>query len=230
MLRTCWKIVLLSIIASICGRAGAESRYDEWDEDYMVQALLGAVQFESLRFDDNGGTTPVEVDLSLMPQFGGAWMTMPQPNRRFQYGLECSFLLGFVVDKVNYATAGSGGLRVSISTSLWMFDLAGGPYASFNLTDSLRIYGGAGPLITYADYEADRTETSSGTEVDYTNSESIFGVGVYGRGGVELQVHERGYLGVGVRGTWSKADFSEVGGSSEIDSVALFVTYTAGLY
>ena len=132
------------------------STYDYWDHNYIVQPLLGAVQFEDLKFDVGDGETPTEVDVSLLPQLGAAWGTLPKGDR-FQYGLECSFLLGFRFDSLNYLYAGGGGLYASISTSMWMFDLAGGPYANLFLdkNKNVRIYAAAGPLMTYADYRSD---------------------------------------------------------------------------
>lgn len=208
---------------------GQYSNYDTWDEDYTVQALLGAVKYRDLEFDNTDGSAdPIRTDLSNIPQLGGAWGTLPKGDR-FQYGLECSFLLGFRFDEINYASAGGSGLKISISTSMWMFDLAGGPYASLRLTDNVRLYGGAGPLMIFADYDAEREETGGTADGTYDNSESAFGIGAYARTGIEFRVHERGMLGLGVRGSWTNIDFSDVGGSSDISGLAGFVTYTAGL-
>lgn len=204
-------------------------KYDTWDEPYTVSGLLGAVQYENLKFtqDDAAPGEDSEVDVSLLPQLGGAWTTLPR-GEAFQYGLEATFLLGFRFDKINYAYLGGGGAVISLSTSMWMFDLAGGAYASLFLDPGqrFRLYVGGGPLMMYANYR---------TEADYSDatpteneSESVFGLGVYARGGFEFRVREKGMLGLGVRGNWAKADFSEVGGSSEVDGVAVFASYTAG--
>ena len=204
------------------------STYDDWEHNYTVQALLGAVQFENLIFDDASGSgDSVEVDLSLIPQLGAAWGTRPKEGR-FQYGLENSFLLGFMLDHVNAVSSG-GGLYVNISTSMWMFDFAGGPYVNLFLdkNEKVRLYGGAGPLMTYVDYRSERTE--SGTEEGvYNTNESVFGLGVYARAGFEFRLYEQGMLGLGARGTWSNVDFSEVGGSSELVGIAGFISFTAG--
>ena len=76
-----------------------EATYDTWNHNYIVQALLGAVQYENLKLDVNGGEA--EVDLSIIPQLGAGWGTVPKGDR-FQYGLECSFLLGFMVDDISF--------------------------------------------------------------------------------------------------------------------------------
>lgn len=223
------KIILAGFAALLLSTStwAQEHKYDTWEENYTVQALLGAVKYEDLKFDNTDGTDPIEVDMSLIPQLGGAWTTMPQ-GEKFQYGLECSFLLGFKFDKVNYLSAGGSGLHVSISTSMWMFDLAGGGYANYWLTDSIRLYGGAGPLMMYSDYRSEREEEGGAEDGTYSDNESAFGIGLYTRTGIEFQVHQHGYLGAGARWNWSSVDFSDVGGTSDLSGIAAFVSYTAG--
>ncbi len=209
------------------------STYDTWDYNYTVQALLGAVQFENLKIDDSsgsGGTT--EIDMSLLPQLGAAWGTVPKGDR-FQYGLETSFLLGFQFDDINFVSAGGHGLYVSISTSMWMFDFSGGPYASLFLdrNRNIRLYAAGGPLMVYADYSSDREETPDGPgdSETYKTHESAFGLGLYARAGFEFRLYEKGMLGLGVRGTWSNVDLTDVGGSSDLTGMAAFISFTAGL-
>ena len=219
-------------VAMLCVNArGQNSKYDTWEENYTVQALLGAIKYKDLEVVDNEGTgDPVSIDVSAIPQLGGAWMTLPK-GERFQYGLECSFLLGFRIDKVNAASIGGSGLYISLSTSMWMFDLAGGGYASLFLdqNEKFRIYAGAGPLMTYVDYQSEREETDTGITESYSTSESAFGLGLYARTGFEFRVHQQGMLGLGVRGTWSNIDLTEISsGSSELVGTAVFATYTAG--
>jgi len=227
--------VILSVLTTLTLSTSAQAQYntyDEWDNPYTVQALLGAVQFENLKFEDESGNgDPAEIDLALIPQFGAAWGTLPKGDR-FQYGLECSFLLGLRFDDINYASVGGSGLHVSISTSMWMFDLAGGGYASLFLDKNhkTRIYIGGGPLMVYADYSSDREETDSGgIEETFENNETAFGIGLYARAGFEFRLYEQGMLGIGARGSWSTIDLTEVGGSSELTGVAAFISFTAGL-
>jgi hypothetical protein len=202
-------------------------KYDVWNENFTVSGLLGAVQYQNLKFTPPDSAEPAEVDLSLIPQVGGAWTTLPR-GERFQYGLEATFLLGFRFDKINYAYLGGGGAYISLSTSMWMFDLAGGPYASLFLTDSekVRIFAGAGPTMSFAMYQTDRTY--SDTSTTESGDESAFGIGLYARAGIEFRIVEKGMLGMSVRSSWSSLDFSEVGGSSTVDGIGLYVNFTAG--
>lgn len=217
---------LIILLAASAAKA-QYSKYDFWNENYTVAGILGAVQFENLKFTPPDSADPVEVDLSLIPQVGGVWTTLPL-GERFQYGLECSFLLGFRFDSVNYAYLGGGGAYISLSTSMWMFDLAGGPYASLYLTKSekVRIYVGGGPTMTFASYRTERDYSNDSP--DETDSESAFGLGLYARAGFEFRVAEKGMLGLGIRGSWASLDFSEVGGSSDVVGTAIYASYTAG--
>jgi len=228
------KKTVLSVLTTLTLSTAAQaqySTYDYWDNNYTVQALLGAVQFENLKIDDDSGKgDPAEIDLALIPQFGAAWGTLPKGDR-FQYGLETSFLLGLRFDDINYISAGGNGLHVSISTSMWMFDLAGGGYASLFLDQNrkVRIYAAGGPLMVYVDYRSEREETDGGTEETFDNNESAFGLGVYARAGFEFRIYEAGMLGIGARGTWSSLDLSSVGGSTDLTGIAAFISFTAGL-
>ncbi len=201
--------------------------YDYWDKNYTAQALLGAVQYENLKFDVADSETSTDIDASLLPQLGAAWGTMPKDNR-FQYGLECSLLLGFRFDELTYLYLGGSGAYARISFSMWTFDLAGGPYASLFLDKhrKVRVYASGGPLLSYADFRSDTDYPDRGNE---SNDETVFGIGVYARAGFEFRLYEKGMLGLGARGTWSSLDLSNVGGSSELTGVAAFISFTAGL-
>lgn len=219
------KLALTGLAAlMLAGTAHAqEATYDTWENNYIVQALLGAVQYENLKLDVDGGEA--EVDLSIIPQLGAGWGSTPKGDR-FQYGLECSFLLGFMVDDISFWSTGHGTI-VNISADMWMFDLAGGPYGSVFLDKKkkLRVYAAAGPLLTYANYRSDPDINIP----EYNVSESVFGLGLYARTGVEFRIYDKGMLGLGVRGSWASVDLSEVGGKSELTGIAAFVSFTAGL-
>lgn len=219
------KILPILCVAMLCTYArGQYSEYDTWEQNYAVQALLGAMKFKDLEFTVEEGQDE-ETDLSLIPQVGGAWSTLPKGDR-FQYGLECSFLLGFQFDDLEYLVINSG-LRAKVSVSLWTFDLAGGPYASLFLDKEkrVRIYGGAGPLMMYADYNSDKDLSDDTTDDE---DESAFGVGVYARTGLEIRLYKYGMLGMGARYVYADIDFSEVNGTTDVRGVAAFVTFTAG--
>ena len=225
--RCAFALLVLAIFSPALGTQAAYSTYDVWDKNYNVQALLGAAKYENLTFHFDDSSSNIEADLSIIPQLGGAWTTLPKGDR-FQYGLETTFLLGFQLDKVSFASTTNSALYIRVSASMWMFDFAGGAYANLYLDPgrNVRLYAGGGPLMTYASYRTNR-EFDDGSE-DTSSQENAFGVGVYARAGIEFRVAEQGMLGLGARGTWANVDFSNVGGRSELAGVAGFVTYTAG--
>lgn len=228
-MKTVWIILALSTLA--LASQAQHHKYDFWEKPYTVQGLLGAVQYGKLKIDDTSGAgDPAEIDISLLPQLGGAWTSLPVGNH-FQIGLECSFLIGFRFDEINYISAGGSGLYVDISTDMWIFDLAGGAYANLMLgpNNNVRLYVGGGPLMQLADYDSERVEAEPlGTSTTYNNDLSAFGIGAYARVGIEFRTHDKGMLGIGVRGTWSDVDLSDAGGRSELAGYAAFVSFTAG--
>ena len=230
------KFNVLAFVLFLALTVQARYPYNEWEEDYTAQGLLGAVKFDNLEFPVDDSETPETISISSLPQLGGAWTTLPAGDR-IQFGLEASFLTGFRVDKINYIYLGGGGLQVDLSFRMWLFDLAGGAYVNVfaDKEQRMRIYAGAGPLLSYVDYriekefsDTDPSNPSPAETEDESISKSSFGTGFYARTGVEIRVHEKGLFGVGLRASWMNMDFTDIGGRSELNGLAAFVTYTAG--
>jgi hypothetical protein len=204
--------------------------YNFWDSNFSIQALGGAVQYSNLEFKMPDAESSTEADLSIIPQIGGVWSTLPKGNGTFQLGLEATLLFGFRADDLNYIVAGGHGLHVSVDLSMWMVDVAGGAYLNCFLgkNRNVRLYLAGGPLLIYSDYNADR-DYSDDTMENEEQSESAFGIGAYARTGFEFRVYEYGMLGLGLRANWANLDFTDIGGSSDISGIAGYITFTAGL-
>lgn len=216
------RIMIVGLVATLAiNTALAYEDYDVEKKNYTIQALLGGVVYDDLVFETNDGDDGTYTDMSTLPQLGGAWGTLPK-GEKLQFGLEASFLLGFKFDDVTTYN-GNNAVYVDVSSSLWLFDIAGGAYANLPLGNKLRLYAGAGPLMMIGIYNSD---SSFG---NIKVSETAYGFGAYARTGLELRVHNGGFLGAGVRGNWCNIDFSDVGGASEISGTAVFLTYTAGM-
>ena len=191
-----------------------------------VQALLGAVRYDDLIIESASGTSSQAIDISTLPQFGGVWSTAAKGDK-IQFGLECSFLMGFNYGSVSYSPTPAS--NVYAEYSLWTFDLAGGLYANTFLgkEEKVRIYAAGGPLLmTALSYSESYHQNLIGADNYYRNNENSFGYGLYARTGVEIRVNEYGMLGLGVRGTWVNTDLSTI---SDLTGIGAFVTYTAGL-
>ena len=190
-----------------------------------VQALLGAVRYDNLTIQNANGTSSQTIDISTMPQFGGAWSSAGK-GEKIQVGLECNFLMSFNYGSATYNTSVSS---VYTDYSLWIFDLAGGIYANAFLgkEEKIRIYAAGGPLLSSAwSYVESYQDNLVGSDYYSRNNENAFGYGLYARTGVEIRVNEYGMLGLGVRGTWVDTDLSTI---NDLTGVGAFVTYTAGL-
>jgi hypothetical protein len=117
-------------------------------------------------------------------------------------------------------STGSGTAILVIDRSLILTDLFFGAGASTILGNRVRLYGGVGPnvVIGWADYE-DELRSDSDTD---------FGFGGYARGGVELRLPDRNFLGVGVRWVANEIDFELPIGEVDVEGWQVFLTYTTG--
>ena len=186
-----------------------------------LQAILGAVRYDNLEIDDGSGNAKT-IDVSTMPQFGGVWSTTPK-GEKLQFGLECSLLAGFNYESATYSVLSS---RISVNYNIWMFDLAGGLYANLFMgkEDRVRIYAAGGPLIMSSILHTYTYQDNNLADDNYNyNRESAFGYGLYARTGFEFRIHERGMIGLGIRGTWAELDLSN---TSDLTGIAAFGTYT----
>ena len=99
-------------------------------------------------------------------------------------------------------------------------DIGFGMYGSQMLSETVRLYGGLGPLVQWGDGKFEDELTST--------TESGFGVGWYARVGLEFRMKPGEFFGVGVRGTSSEIDFGGSVGDVDTDALQVFVTYTYG--
>lgn len=199
------------------------------DIGYLSQGMLGIWHVDKFQMVDSSGSgVPLEVDYSTLPRLGGSWSTIPQ-YQPVQIGLECSLMTSFRIDKINYIEAGGSGLKINLSTSLWTLDASGGPYVNFFLGDTTRFYVAGGPMLIYAWYWADRTETVGISDTETDNSATAFGGGAYARCGLEFEAFPMGYIGLSARGTWFYLNFSDLDQDrASLGGIAGFVTFTAG--
>ncbi len=191
-----------------------------------VQALLGAVKYDGLQFESSTGAGSKTIDFSTLPQIGGAWSTAPK-GERLQFGLECSFLLGFNFESTDYSPTPT--TRVYVDYDIWTFDIAGGLYANLFMgrNEAVRLYAAAGPMMMPTLFYSDSYVDNAVLDDSYDRSnESAFGYGLYARTGIEFRIQEYGMLGLGLRGSWLNTDLSN---SGTLAGIGAFATYTAGL-
>lgn len=182
--------------------------------------MLGVSFLSESNFDiGSPGTPQVQSDdLQQVPMIGGAFQYAAWGDR-IDIGIEAGGTLGFRTGDAFVATGG-GGLLVAVDVNMFLFDLFGGPFVSIPLGDRTRIYGGAGPMMQFAEWD------QRGNNID--QSGSGFGTGLYARTGIEYAFTPSMLIGVGFR--WSNSEVSLGGGLGNLDleGTQAMVTFTAG--
>jgi hypothetical protein len=121
---------------------------------------------------------------------------------------------------------------VKIDTSFWILDLSAGVCLNQKLGSRWRLYLGAGPAMVFAEYEEDgKVKTGDAAAPDTVaavggESVSEFGIGVYGRAGLEFEYYPTASIGISVRGLATDMEFDNAVGSSEVNGVQGFITFT----
>lgn len=197
-----------------------------------VQGIIGVTFWEKdeMTFTQQGGPPPpgtAEADLSTMPTLGGVWSGR-LTGEETGLGWEIGGLVSWVTDDAA-AAAGNGVLVVAIDTSLVVFDLFVGLRMESMIRDTVRVYAAGGPLLLYGIADDMRTEEepSIGRRVVIVDDEEgDVGVGAYGRVGIDVQVGDIDFVGLGVRAMRSELDFADTLGEVEFTGVTAELTFT----
>lgn len=204
---------------------GSQERYEfqpggkrpEWrpGQPYL-QGYVGVGFVDELT--RRGGDDPnVEADFDTYPTIGGGgqWKL---GGERVDWGIEGLLAFGGRVDAAAF-TSGGGGAAIALRIDMLLFDIYGGPFASAFLGERVRVYAGAGPLVQWASYEQSDGLSGSGTG---------FGVGYYGRGGIEFLITPGTLAGIGARWADSRVDLGSGLGDVDVRGSQVFVTVTRG--
>ncbi len=185
----------------------------------LAQGFFGVTHFSEFEVE-GGNVDGDEGDLDQLPVLGGGgqWKL---GGDRVALGLEGLLSFAWRADAKAFATGG-GGAVVAVDVDVLIFELFGGPFASVFLNDHLRLYGGAGPLMQWAEYD------QSGPNLD--GDGSGFGSGWYARTGLEFVLPSGTLIGFGVRWSDTRVDLDNGLGDLEIDGFQGVVTVSQGLY
>lgn len=184
-----------------------------------LQGYFGAVYYDD--FQRVGGDPPdvIDDDDEQFPTLGGGAL-WKLGGKHVDIGLEGMLSWSGRTDVVAFV-AGGGGAAVAIDLDMLIFEMYGGPFVNVFLGENWRVYGAAGPLMQWADYEQD-----DGTVED---NSAGFGTGVYARAGLERVIYPGAMLGVGVRWSQSTIDLGNELGDLELSGTQLLITMTQGL-
>jgi hypothetical protein len=158
-------------------------------------------------------------ELDELPLLGGGaqWKL---GGERVAFGLEGLLSVAWRSDAEAFVV-GTGGAAVAIDVDLFVVELFGGPFASALLGETVRVYGGAGPLLQWADYD----QSGAGLSDDGSG----FGSGLYARTGLELVFPSRVLVGFGVRWSDTRVDLGGELDDLEMDGLQAVVTVSRGL-
>lgn len=200
--------------------------------DGYLQGVVGAARFESdsLTFRVPSSEAVDEEDLSSMP-YVGLFGQHFFPGGATRVGVEGGALFGWRSRDSTVLLSQSQAV-VKIDTSFWMLEFSAGVCLNQSLGSRWRLYLGTGPVMVFADYDEDG-KVKSGDPADPETataasgeSESGFGVGVYGRLGLEYEYYPTASIGISVRGLATDMDFDHTVDSSEVKGVQGFITFT----
>lgn len=191
----------------------------------IIQGMFGAAKFEEVQ--RSGGDIPAignGGNLTQMPLIGGNWQ-MVLGGDRIDWGLDVGGTLGFRSDGGTVTPIGAGTVAVDIDMSL--FDLYGGPFISMNLGEKIRVYGGVGPMMQFANYNHKNNRPSS-DPLHVNDSGTGFGLGWYSRLGAELAISRGMMVGLGGRWIDSTVDLSGGLGDLDIAGAQVYLTFSTG--
>ncbi len=188
----------------------------------LLQGYVGA-KFLSEFTVTPGGSPPIELsqdEYDVLPVVGGG-AQLKLAGKSLDFGIEGMLELS---GRTNLeAFASSGGTSVAVfDVNLLVVEVYGGPFVSRFFGDSLRLYGGAGPLLQWVSYDQD-------DDSNVQQSTEGFGGGVYARGGFEFLLPSNKLVGLGARWSESNIDFNADFGEMDLTGLEVFFTYSYGL-
>jgi len=184
----------------------------------LMHGFVGATSYSKVEAAD-GAVEGDRGDVDQLPLIGGGaqWKL---GGRRVDLGLEGLLSLAGRANAAAFAVGG-GGAVVAIDVDLYLLEFFGGPFASVFLGDKLRLYGGVGPLVQFADYQ----QSGNGMSDDGSG----FGVGWYARTGLELVLPNRSLIGLGVRWSATRVDLGGSLDTLDIEGIQGVLTVSRGL-
>jgi len=199
------------------------SRHPYWPVGHTVmQGFLGAYEWNKV--ERSGGDSPdvdgSDDDLSQLPAIGGGGQYKLLGNH-LDFGFEAMISFGWRANATAFAAGGSGAV-VAVDVDMFLIDLYGGPFLSMFLGDRVRVYGAAGPLMQWTEFDQDGPG-----ELD--TGGSGFGTGWYARTGLEIVIRPGLMVGGGVRWTDSSIDLNNGLGDLDLEGFQWAFTVSTGI-
>ncbi len=184
--------------------------------EVLMQGFLGVSFFDNVAVDGGSGAEVDgdDGDLDQLPLIGGGgqWKL---GGERIDMGAELMFSFSGRADAAAFVVTG-GGAAVAIDVDLLIFEIYGGPFVSMDLGEKWRLYGAAGPVLQFADYD----QSGNGLSDDGSG----FGSGFYARTGLEFAVSPSTLIGFGARWSDTTVDLGGDLGDLEVDGLQAVFT------
>jgi hypothetical protein len=197
------------------------------------QFLIGftSLDEDEIDFDEIEGLAEFDLtdkmNLSDLISIGGAGYSNLS-GEKTAMGIEYGFIFSGMADDVDSKTA-NGQVSISADSSLLLFDLFLGPQVNTHISEKVKLYAGAGPLIMFGYVSADFEEKGNEgeDEIDISEDDSALGIGGYLRAGAEFSISRDSSLGMGVRGFTASLDFNDTLGDVDLKGLQVFFNYTS---
>ena len=205
------------------------------DYERLIQVFVGALKLDDQKGDlvDEDGQ-PVDIEFPTLPslglegeyRYGGQYVTYGlNPGGSFAWKSGGTTISG----GFNGNTGGT--IRIDVDNSLFLGELHLGGYVRGRLGQSVTVYAAAGPMITYGrmkvedeDIEIDNEDV----EIE-TGSVSDFGVGFYGRAGIDFSIKGEQAIGLGIRYMSTELDLDDTIGKIDFEGPQVIFSYTVPL-
>ena len=220
----------LPVSELIAGPAPASQEPTELDKKYSelgiggrphastyMQGYIGANFIQDMT--RRGGTSiPVKGDFDELPVIGGGGQFV-LGGERLDLGLEGMVNFGGRANVAAFRVGGGGG-AVVVDVGLLVIDFYGGPFVSMFLGEKIRVYGAAGPVIQFAQYDE---KEGGGLQ---QRGGSGFGTGYYARTGMELRVRPGTLVGLGIRWVETRVDLDSNLGDLDVSGIEVVFSVT----
>lgn len=198
------------------------SRRVPWESGrVLLQGFVGVGYPKDVTLAEDGNTVEIDADeLDNLPVLGGG-AQLKLAGESFDFGVEGMFSISFRSDLQAFSVGGSGGVFV-LDVDVQVYDVFGGPFLSIPLGERARLYGAAGPIVSFLEYSQEPEDGSSALDEDGSG----VGAGVYARAGIEFLLPSGTLVGFGLRYSSSEVDLGSDIGDYEIEGVQFLITAT----
>jgi hypothetical protein len=205
------------------------------DYERLMQVFIGGLKLDDQQGDlaDDDGQ-PVDIEFPTLPS-GGVEAEYRYGGNFVTYGVNPGGSMSWksggtrIYGGFNGNTGGT--VRIDIDNSLFLGELHLGGYVRGRLGQAVTVYAAAGPMIMYGRMKVEDDDISVDDEDIDISSKSVsdFGLGYYGRAGIDFAIKGEQSIGLGLRYMKSELDLDDAVGKINIEGPQIIFSYTVPL-